>query len=59
MRPRFAGYPEFQAAASAVLREGLLAGEPHAGLVRRVNELFAAARDEAGRDRAGGERRPA
>jgi multiple sugar transport system substrate-binding protein len=44
VRPRFAGYPEFQTAASAVLREGLLAGEPHAGLVRRVNELFAAAR---------------
>ena len=45
VRPRFAGYPEFQTAASAVLREGLLAGEPHAGLVRRVNELFAAAWD--------------
>ena len=45
VRPRFAGYPEFQAAASAVLREGLLAGEPHAGLVRQVNGLFAAARD--------------
>jgi multiple sugar transport system substrate-binding protein len=44
VRPRFAGYPEFQTAASAVLREGLLAGEPHAGLVRRVNELYAAAR---------------
>jgi multiple sugar transport system substrate-binding protein len=44
VRPRFAGYPEFQLAASAVLREGLLAGEPHAGLVRRVNELYAAAR---------------
>jgi multiple sugar transport system substrate-binding protein len=44
VRPRFAGYPEFQTAASAALREGLLAGEPHAGLVRRVNELFAAAR---------------
>ena len=43
VRPRFAGYPEFQLAASAVLREGLLAGEPHAGLVRRVNELYAAA----------------
>jgi hypothetical protein len=28
-----------------VLREGLLAGAPHAGLVRRVNELFAAAWD--------------
>jgi multiple sugar transport system substrate-binding protein len=34
----------FQTTASAVLREGLLAGEPHAGLVRRVNELFAAVR---------------
>ena len=45
VRPRFPGYPEFQAAASAVLREGLLAGEPHARLVRRVNELFAAAWD--------------
>jgi multiple sugar transport system substrate-binding protein len=45
VRPRFPGYPEFQTAASAVLREGLLAGAPHAGLVRRVNELFAAAWD--------------
>ena len=44
VRPRFAGYPEFQTAASALLREGLLAGEPHAGLVRRVNELYEAAR---------------
>jgi multiple sugar transport system substrate-binding protein len=41
VRPRFAGYPQFQAAASAVLRDGLLAGAPHAGLVRQVNELFA------------------
>jgi multiple sugar transport system substrate-binding protein len=54
VRPRFAGYPEFQTVASAVLREGLLAGEPHAGLVRRVNELFAEARCGAG-----AERRPA
>jgi multiple sugar transport system substrate-binding protein len=52
VRPRFAGYPEFQTAASAVLREGLLAGEAPARLVRRVNELFAAARD-------GGSRGPA
>jgi multiple sugar transport system substrate-binding protein len=44
VRPRFAGYPEFQTEASAVLRGGLLAGEPHAGLVRRVNELYEAAR---------------
>jgi multiple sugar transport system substrate-binding protein len=51
VRPRFAGYPEFQNAASAVLREGLLAGEPHAGLVRRVNELFAAARCRARAER--------
>jgi multiple sugar transport system substrate-binding protein len=44
VRPRFAGYPEFQTTASAVLREGLLAGDPHAGLVRRVNELYAETR---------------
>jgi len=50
VRPRFAGYPGFQTAASAVLREGLLAGEAHAGLVRRVNDLFAA----AGAGRSGG-----
>ena len=44
VRPRFAGYPEFQAAASALVREGLLAGQPPARVVRRVNELYAAAR---------------
>jgi multiple sugar transport system substrate-binding protein len=44
VRPRFAGFPEFQTAASALLREGLLAGQPHARLVRQVNELYAAAR---------------
>lgn len=48
VRPRFAGYPKFQLAASAVLRDGLLAGEPPAALVGQVNELFA----RAGRDRA-------
>jgi multiple sugar transport system substrate-binding protein len=44
VRPRFAGYPEFQTAASALVREGLLAGQPHARVVRRINELYAAAR---------------
>jgi multiple sugar transport system substrate-binding protein len=44
VRPRFAGYPEFQTAASAVVREGLMAGQPQARVVRRVNELYAAAR---------------
>jgi len=44
VRPRFAGYPEFQTAASATVREGLLAGQPPARVVRRVNELYAAAR---------------
>jgi multiple sugar transport system substrate-binding protein len=44
VRPRFAGYPQFQTAASALVREGLLAGQPHARVVRRVNELYAAAR---------------
>ncbi|HUY47498.1 MAG TPA: hypothetical protein VMV92_17490 [Streptosporangiaceae bacterium] len=43
VRPRFAGYPAFQAEASAVLRDALLRGEPHAAAVRRVNELFARA----------------
>jgi multiple sugar transport system substrate-binding protein len=52
VRPRFAGYPEFQSAASEVLRAGLLAGEPHAGLVRRVNELYAAARASSSQDHA-------
>ena len=42
VRPRFAGYPAFQSAASAVLRDGLLAGHPHGALVGQVNELFAA-----------------
>ena len=41
VRPRFAGYPAFQSAASAVLRDGLLAGQPHGALVGQVNELFA------------------
>jgi multiple sugar transport system substrate-binding protein len=50
VRPRFAGYPEFQTAASALLREGLLAGEPHAGLVRRLNDLYAAARSKSTAD---------
>ncbi len=40
VRPRFAGYLGFQAAASAVLREGLMHGERHRVLVARVNELF-------------------
>ena len=44
VRPRFAGYLEFQAAASAVLRDGLLAGDAPGHLVSQVNELFAAAR---------------
>ncbi len=48
VRPRFAGYLEFQTAASAVLRDGLLAGAPHDGMVRRVNELFADAVNGAG-----------
>ena len=38
MRPRFAGYIPFQAAASAVLREAILDGRP--GAVDHVNALF-------------------
>ena len=48
VRPRFAGYPAFQAAASAVLRDGLLAGGDHAVLLGRVSELFARARETGG-----------
>jgi multiple sugar transport system substrate-binding protein len=40
VRPRFAGYPAFQTAASAVLRDGLLGGEDHGVMVRKVNEMF-------------------
>jgi multiple sugar transport system substrate-binding protein len=53
VRPRFAGYPAFQAAASAVLRDGLLAGEDHASMLGRVNELFARSWETGGRERAG------
>jgi len=52
VRPRFAGYVEFQAAASAALRDGLLGGEPPAALAARVNDIFAAQR--ATGDRAAG-----
>jgi multiple sugar transport system substrate-binding protein len=48
LRPRFAGYPAFQAAASAMLREGLLGGENHGVLLRRVSDLFARARERGG-----------
>jgi multiple sugar transport system substrate-binding protein len=41
VRPRFAGYLEFQARASAVLRDGLISGANHNLLLNRVNELFA------------------
>ena len=40
VRPRFAGYVEFQAGASAVLREGLLRREPPRALAGQVNEMF-------------------
>jgi multiple sugar transport system substrate-binding protein len=53
VRPRFAGYPAFQAAASAVLRDGLLAGEDHVSMLGRVNELFARSWETGGRETAG------
>jgi multiple sugar transport system substrate-binding protein len=40
VRPRFAGYPAFQAAASAVLRDGLPGGEDHGVMLRKINEMF-------------------
>jgi multiple sugar transport system substrate-binding protein len=52
VRPRFAGYLEFQAAASEVLRAGLLARAAPGRLVSRVNELFA----EAGQAKPAGGR---
>jgi multiple sugar transport system substrate-binding protein len=45
VRPRFAGYLEFQAAAAAVLRGGLLGGEPHDVLLRQVDELYLCAQE--------------
>lgn len=48
VRPRFAGYPAFQDAASAVLRDGLLGGEDHNVLLRQVNDLFATAQQPGG-----------
>jgi len=45
LRPRFAGYPAFQTAASAVLRDGLLAGANHGVLLRQVSDLFARAHE--------------
>ena len=50
LRPRFAGYPAFQAAASAVLREGLLGGENHGAILRRVSDLFARADEPVGQE---------
>jgi multiple sugar transport system substrate-binding protein len=43
VRPRSAGYPAFQAAASAVLRDGLLGGVDHGVMLRKVNDMFARA----------------
>jgi multiple sugar transport system substrate-binding protein len=54
VRPRFAGYVEFQAAASAGLRDGLLRGEKPRVLAGRVNELFVNGRRAAAGDSAPG-----
>jgi multiple sugar transport system substrate-binding protein len=43
VRPRFAGYVAFQAAASAVLRGGLRSGEPADMTLGRVDELYLSA----------------
>ncbi len=48
VRPRFPGYLGFQAAASAMLRDGLIEGERHDLLLRRINDLYAAARAASG-----------
>jgi multiple sugar transport system substrate-binding protein len=49
VRPRFAGYVAFQAGASAVLRDGLLAGLRPGPLLSRVNEMCARAGGAAAR----------
>ncbi len=54
LRPRFAGYPAFQTAASAVLREGLLGGANHRALVRRVSDRYARASEPTARRAARG-----
>jgi len=48
VRPRFPGYLGFQAAASAVLRDGLIEAERHDVLLRRIEDLYVAARLAAG-----------
>jgi multiple sugar transport system substrate-binding protein len=40
VRPRFAGYVEFQAAASATLRDGLSNGASHKTLIDTINQRF-------------------
>ena len=55
LRPRFPGYPAFQTAASAVLRDGLLGGENHGALLRRVGDLFARAQQPGGPEGGGPE----
>ncbi len=45
VRPRFAGYVEFQAAASAVLRDGLRCGDRVEAILAEVERAFARERE--------------
>jgi multiple sugar transport system substrate-binding protein len=46
VRPRFAGYLEFQAAASAVLRDGLRRGDPAEAVLAEVERAFVRTREQ-------------
>ncbi|HSZ41258.1 MAG TPA: extracellular solute-binding protein [Trebonia sp.] len=53
VRPRFPGYVEFQAAASAALRDGLRGGTPGREILRRVNQLYTRESEAATTRRSG------
>jgi len=44
VRPRHDGYIAFQAAASAILRDGLAGGEPHAAILDRLQRRYSESR---------------
>ncbi|CAO3439588.1 carbohydrate ABC transporter substrate-binding protein [Azospirillum doebereinerae] len=44
VRPRHDGYIAFQAAASAILRDGLAGGEPHAAILARLQRRYSESR---------------
>lgn len=53
VRPRFPGYVEFQAAASAALRDGLRSGRPGREILRQVDQLYTRESEAATTRRSG------